>query len=94
MRVCDLENWPPQPSESFKDSYAAPHLEQAMIKKVVHVQTAWIIFECEFNDEHRDNRAYYFETKDEITLVKLKAILEENVGKSLFSIGEMEIPER
>jgi hypothetical protein len=55
MRVCDLENWPPQPSESFKDSYAAPHLEQAMIKKVVHVQTAWIIFECEFNDEHRDN---------------------------------------
>lgn len=90
FRIRDLEDWPPKPSES-NDSSAAPRTEQDVIKKVVHVQTNWMIFECESIDDREDQRAYYFQLDDEMTLQKFKVILEENVGNRLLSIGDVEI---
>lgn len=90
MRVRDLKQWPPQASGAYKGWRLAPSPEQAIVKRLVHVQNDWIIFSCEFGDELY---AFDFETLDDVTLARVKAILEENAGKSLSAIGEMEIPE-
>jgi hypothetical protein len=91
IRIRDLENWPPKASES-NDSYCISHPELDVMKKVVHVQTNWMIFECESIGNREDQHAYYFEINDEATFLNFKAILEENVGESLLSIGNIEIP--
>ena len=67
-----------------------PSPEQAILKKVVHTQNDWIIFSSEFEGELY---AFDFEVPNETTLLKVKAILEVNVGKSLSLIGEIEIPD-
>jgi len=35
---------------------------------------------------------YDFQARDKMTITKLKVILEDNIGKSLFPVGEIEIP--
>jgi hypothetical protein len=90
MRVRDLENWPPQPSGAYKGAYSIHSSEEVIIKRVVHMRNNWIVFSCEFDGERL---LYDFEARDERTLPILKSILEKNSGKSLFSIGEIEIPE-
>jgi hypothetical protein len=67
------------------------HSKQVIVRKVVHVQKYWILFSCEFDGKFY---AYDFEAPNEAVLLKVKSILEGNVGKSLLSIGEIEIPER
>ena len=88
MQVRDLKHWPPH--ASGEGWHSIPSLEQAVFKKIVHAQKDWIIFSCEFDDELY---AYDFEIPIEGVLLKVKAILEDNVGESLFSIGEIEIAE-
>jgi hypothetical protein len=89
MRVRDLENWPPEPSGIYKTTFVSPSPEQAIIQKVLHMYDIWITFSCEFEGH---NHTYDFQTHDSIVPPKLKVILEANVGKSLFSIGEIQIP--
>jgi hypothetical protein len=89
MRVRDLENWPPEPCGVYKRSFVSPSAEQAIIKKVLHMYDIWITFSCEFEGE---DHTYDFQTHDKITPPKLKEILENSIGKSLISIGEIEIP--
>jgi hypothetical protein len=88
MHVRDLKHWPPH--VKGEGWHSTPSSKHAVVKKVVHAHTDWIIFSCEFDGELY---AYDLEITDEITLLKVKAILEENIGKSLFSIGNIEIPE-
>jgi hypothetical protein len=89
MRVRDLENWPPEPCGVFKTSFASPLPEQAIIQKVSHMYDIWITFICEFEG---NDHTYDFQSRDKITPPRLKVILEDNIGKSLLSIGEIEIP--
>ena len=90
MKVQDLENWPPKPGEFFETSSATPAPELVIVESVLSVRDNWIIFLCEFGG---DQYPCLFLTKDGATSLTLKAILEANIGKSLFSIGEVEIPE-
>jgi len=90
MKVLDLENWPPKPGEFFEESSAAPAPEMVIVESVLSVRDNWIIFSCKFGG---DQYPCFFLTKDGATSLALKAILEANIGKSLLSIGEMEIPE-
>jgi len=89
MRVRDLENWPPEPCGVFKTTFMSPSAEQAIIQKVLHGYDIWITFSCEFEGS---DHTYDFQTPDKITPPKLKVILEDHIGKSLLSIGEIEIP--
>jgi hypothetical protein len=89
MRVRDLENWPPEPCGLFKTTLISPSAEQAIIQKVLHVYDIWITFSCGFEG---NDHTYDFQTHDKITPAKLKVILEDNIGKSLLSIGEIEMP--
>jgi hypothetical protein len=90
MKVQDLENWPPKPGEFFETSPAAPAPELVIVESVLSVRANWIIFSCAFGG---DLYPCFFLTKDGTTSLALKAILEANIGKSLFSIGEVEILE-
>ena len=90
MKVQDLENWPPKPGEFFEISPATPPAELSMINGVLCARDNWIIFSCEFGG---DQYPCLFLTHDGATSLTLKAILQANIGKSLLSIGEIEIPE-
>ncbi len=90
MRVRDLKKWPPKARGAYSGWRLVPSPEQAIMKKVVHTKNDWIIFSSEFEGELY---AFDFEVPDDTTLLKVKAILEENVGKSLSFIGEIEIPD-
>ena len=90
MKVQDLENWPPKPGEFFETSSATPAPELVIVESVLSVRDNWIIFSCEFAGEEYP---CFFLTKERATSLMLKAILEANIGKSLHSIGQIEIPE-
>jgi hypothetical protein len=90
MRVRDLENWPPEPCGVYKTTIVLPSAEQAIIQKVLHTYDIWITFSCEFEGI---DHTYDFQSHDRITPAKLKVILEDNIGKSLSWIGDVEIPE-
>ena len=89
MRVRDVENWPPEPSGIYRKTLALPSAEQAIIQKVLYMFDIWITFSCGF--EGKDH-TYDFQTLDKATPPRLKVVLENNIGKSLSSIGEIEIP--
>ena len=89
MRVRDLENWPPGPCGVYKATFVLPSAEQAIIQKVLHTFDIWITFSCEFDG---NDHTYDFQAHDNMTPPRLKVILEGNIGKSLFSIGEIELP--
>jgi hypothetical protein len=89
MRVGDLENWPPEPCGVYRTTFVSPSPEQAVIQRVLHLYDIWITFICEFEG---NCHTYDFQTHDKETPPKLKVILEDNIGKSLFSIGDIEIP--
>ena len=81
MKVQDLENWPPKPGEFFEMPPPDPAPELVIVESVLSVRANWIIFSCEFGG---DQYPCFFLTKDGATSLALKAILEANIGKSLF----------
>ena len=89
MRVRDLENWPPEPCGVYESKFVLPSAEQAIIQKVLYMFDIWITFSCGFEG---NNHTYDFQTLNNGTPRRLKVILEDNIGKSLSSIGEIEIP--
>jgi len=89
MKVRDLENWPPEPCGIHKATFVSPLAEQAIIQKVLHMFDIWITFICEFEG---NDHTYDFQTCDNTMPPRLKVILEGNIGKSLCSIGGIEIP--
>jgi hypothetical protein len=89
MKVRDLENWPPEPSGIYRRTLVLPSAEQATIQKVLHMFDIWITFSCEFEE---NIHTYDFQTLDNGMPPRLKVILEDNIGKSLSSIGEIELP--
>jgi hypothetical protein len=91
MRVMDLPHWPPDTGGAFDPrNHRFPiSAEEVVIERVTRVSDRRITFVCSFDG---GPHTYDFTAPDGRTAEKLKAILENNVGMSLFSIGTIEIP--
>lgn len=91
-RVQDLAGWQPVTAEAFspRGGTFAISIEQVMIKRVVRIVKNRVDLICTF--EGKDVN-YPFNAPDEKTAQKLGVILNNNIGKTLFSIGTIEIPE-
>lgn len=88
MKVCTLKGWPPNP-DGIPDAFnKLPSPDEAIIYKVIYCRLEWLTFICEFGDELY---AYDYHGEDTETCEALKRILEENAGKRLSSIGEIEL---
>lgn len=88
MKVRDLREWPPQPGGAYRKSYIVPAAEEAMIEKVVSVREKWITFTGTANG---NQHTYDFEAPSEEVALDLKKILESNIGKSVFTVGDAEL---
>lgn len=89
MKVRELEGWPPQPGGSYKTSYTVPSSEESMIEKVVSVLDDNLCFTGTANGKQH---TYDFKAPNEKVALTLKKVLEFNIGKSLFSVGDVELP--
>jgi hypothetical protein len=49
----------------------------------------WVRFTCSFGDE---DHTYEFEAPNQTLALRLKEIIQGNCGKTLFEVGDMEIP--
>lgn len=83
-----MGHWPPQSSGAYSQSHKSPLPEEAIIEKVIYCRNGWLTFVCQFEG----NLSVYDFEASEATCEGVKLILEENVGKSLASIGEIELP--
>ena len=88
MRIRELDDWPPPPAGSYSRSYVAPYPEQAIIEKAFPLRDKWVTFTCSFDGK---SHSYDYQAKDEKTAVELKRMLELNIGKTLFSVGNAEL---
>jgi len=87
----DLANWPPDGGGTGgRGAKFAVSPEKVSIKRIVRIVENRVDFICTF--EGKDVN-YSFAAPDEKTAQKLGIILNSNVGKTLFSIGTIEIPE-
>jgi hypothetical protein len=89
--VKDLENWPPQVCTAFlpRGSAFPSSLDEAIAKGVMRNGKTSFEFICtaagaDFN--------YPFSERDVGTAEKLWTIFENSLGKSLLSIGMLEVP--
>jgi hypothetical protein len=89
MKVRELDGWPPQSSGLQKGSHAAPTINQATVKEIVGSHHNWVAFVCSFDG---NDSTYDFEAPDKDDALRIEKILKNNIGKSLFEIGEMDIP--
>jgi hypothetical protein len=89
MKVRDLKDWPPQPASAFGKSYLVPTTEEAIIGKVVSVREKRITFAATASG---NPHTYVYEAPSEKIALDLKTIIESNIGKSLISIGDAELP--
>jgi hypothetical protein len=89
MKVRDLAEWPPQPSGFYKASYRAPMTEQAIVKEVVRSHHNWVTFVCSFEG---NDHTYDFEAPDQAFALQLRSIFLNNMGKTLFESGDIDIP--
>jgi hypothetical protein len=89
MRIRELPEWPPQPGGFFDRSFTVPTTEQGILKEVVRSHHNWVTFVCSFDG--RDHTCD-FEAPDHEYALQIEQILKNNIGKSLFEIGEIEIP--
>jgi hypothetical protein len=89
MRIRELPGWPPQPGRFFDRSFTVPTTEQAILKEVVRSHHNWVTFVCSFGGH---DHTYDFEAPDREYALQIERILKNNIGKSLFEIGEIVIP--
>ena len=90
MRVMDLKGWVPQSGGAFKSGNVFPmSAEQVTIEKILRVMDDHVSFTCDFGGR---SEGYDFFVPDKKTANKIAKILNDNVGKTLFSIGFMELP--
>jgi hypothetical protein len=90
-RVMDLPGWPPQPGGAFKGGDTFPQsTDQVTVDKYLNLVRNHVSFTCIWNGKPV---GYDFTVPDEATGKKVQKILEANLGKKLFDIGFIEIPE-
>lgn len=89
VRMRDLPGWMPRPIESVTISADASAVENGTIDHVLRVQDDHIVFACKFK-----KHAVYFglNVPDPETGKRVAKLLRRNQGKTLSSIGNVEIP--
>jgi len=87
----DLAGWPPPPAGAFDPHGGGFAItpEQATIKTVVRTLQDRVDFICTFEGKDLN---HLFKTWDEKTSQKVTAILRGSTGKTLSSVGMIEIP--
>jgi hypothetical protein len=90
QQVKDLPGWIPQPGGAKSEGETFPTTaDQVYIEQVIHVMDDHVIFTCKFNGR---SVFYDFPLLDKKTSEKIMEILNDNRGKTLLSIGIIEIP--
>jgi hypothetical protein len=90
LRVRDLPNWPPEPGGPNPGGrYKIPNSEQALMTALSPRQRPqWVTFTSSFDDlQHTHD----FEASNEELAEQLRRLIANNVGKSVFAIGDLEI---
>jgi hypothetical protein len=91
MRVIDLPGWAPQPGGLSSDGERFPtSAYQVTIERVIYVMEDRVIFTCGFECQ---SVFHNFRLLDLKTGKTIADILKDNVGKTLLSVGVIEIPE-
>ena len=90
-KVRDLAGWPPAYANSAQAiGVTVPFIEELTIKEVKRILKNRVDLICMFQGKDVN---CLFSMPDEKTAEKVGTILKNNVGKTLFSIGTIEIPE-
>ena len=96
IRVMDLLGWVPQPGGAKSEGDRVPSPDAVFIERVLKVFEDHIMFACSFIDRSTGEakaRSYFYDFPmlDKKTLPKIAEILNDNIGKTLLSIGTIEI---
>lgn len=96
-RVMDLLGWVPQPGGAKSVGDRVPSADDVFIERVLKVFDDHIMFSCRFVDWSTGDAKvrsifYDFPMLDDETRPKIEEILAANTGKTLLSIGTVEIP--
>jgi hypothetical protein len=89
-RVRDLPNWPPHAGGAIRGRRARISPERVTIGVITRIRKNEVEFSVNFN---RGLVRFTQRTKSEHDAKEFAQILKDNVGKSLISIGEIEIAE-
>jgi len=89
VRVSDLAGWIPEPGSPFKRGDRVPRPDEVFIENVLAPIGEHLAFSCKFEGR---SIIYDFPMLDEKTRPKIVEILHENIGKTLLSIGKIQIP--
>ena len=97
MRIRDLPGWVPQPGGARSTGELVPRPTEVFIERVLQVFNDNLIFTCRFVDISSDKPEgrsvfYSFPMLEKGTLRKIAEIINQHVGKTLWSIGDIEIP--
>jgi hypothetical protein len=91
LRVRDLDKWPPQTAIALapgKMLRVSP--EEAIVRVFIKREGCNIRFGCFLGGA---SYAYTYEAKTKYIAEQLETIVKNSTGKSLFSLGELEIEE-
>lgn len=90
MRVMDLDGWVPQSGSAYGGGDRFPiSAEEVTIEKVLRVTEDRVAFTCDFGGK---SVGYDFYVPNLQTAEKVATILSANAGRTLFSIGVIELP--
>jgi hypothetical protein len=91
MTVSQLPGWIPQPGGPKSEGDRFPTTaDQVTIERVIGIfGEHHIVFTCKFNGR---SVSYDFPLLDAKSAPKIAAILNDNIGNTLLSIGTIEIP--
>jgi hypothetical protein len=98
QKVKNLPGWIPQPGGVISPGDTFPtHADQVTIERVLQVFKDHVLFACKFvstsSGEPKGRSVFYdFPMLDEKSGTKIAEILHNNLGRTLLSIGEIEIP--
>jgi hypothetical protein len=87
--VRSLPDWPPDPGGAGSTSgYKTPSSEEATVVRLGPQQIhGWVTFVALFEDKEH---TYDFEATTEESAIKLRGLIAENLGKSVYEIGALE----
>jgi hypothetical protein len=96
-RVMDLPGWVLQPGGAKSEGDRAPSPDEVFIERVLSVFEDHVLFSCRFVDrspaEAEARSIFYdFPMLDDKSRTAIEEILVANTGKTLLSIGPIEVP--
>ncbi|HEY4838779.1 MAG TPA: hypothetical protein VIH72_09235 [Candidatus Acidoferrales bacterium] len=88
IRVRELHNWPPTVGGAHASGSVFPQGGEGRVDNVLSVDGSEVIFSGEFGGHVP---TYHFFAADEKIAKKVRALIAENLGKTVAELGELEI---